>query len=166
MNKVLDYGLKGFKVLIILIGVFLTYLTLSRWDSKWGEGTDVFGMKILADHPELASPLNSVVVLCKWLIILTFVVMLVFWIVRLLGDIKAGLPALLGLVAIVIIAFIAYNMAGDAIDPSWSISPEEKADIIANNVSKKAGAGIQMAYIMGIITVLAIVVTEVRGLFK
>jgi len=166
MNKTLNYILKGVKVLIILVGIILTYMTLDRWDSKWGEGTDVFGLKILAAHPELSSPLTGVVYLCYVLIVFTFAIMLLFWLVRLASDIKAGLPSILGVVVIVVIAFIAYNMASDFMDPTWNISAQEKADIMEGNWSKKADAGIYMAMIMGIITLGAIVVTEVRGIIK
>ena len=166
MNKTLNLVLKGVKVLIILVGILLTYLTLSRWQSEWGEGTDVFGLKILEAHPELNGPLSAVIMLCIALIIATFSVMLIFWIINLIRDPKAGLPSILGIVAIVIIAIISYNMASDYIDPTWSISDKERQEIVEGNLSKLVGAGIYMVYIMGIITVGAIVVTEVRKLIK
>ncbi len=163
MNKMLNYILKGIKVAIVLVGIILTYITLSKWDSKWGEGTDVFGLEILKNHPELDSPLGMVVWLCLALIVVTFVLMLIFWLIRLAGDLKAGLASIAGVLVIVVIAFIAYNMASDAIDPSWSITEK---DGITAEISKKAGAGIYMAYIMGLITLAAVVITEVRGLIK
>lgn len=162
MNKSLNLALKGIKVTIFLLGIILVYLTLSNWDSTWAEGTTIDAFHILKTEASFANPLSFVVNLCIWLIVITFAIMLLFWIYRLVTDIKGSMGSLIGIAVIVIISFISYGMASDTIMQNWNTDLSE----ITPDISKYVGTGIYIAYIMGGITLIAIVATEVRSLIK
>ncbi len=82
---------------------------------------------------------------------------LLFSITKLLDDPKKSLKSLLGLVAIVVVFFIAYSTASGE-----SISKVE----VTGNYIKFVGGSLTLLYFIGGAAVIAIVVSEIYSLFK
>ncbi len=82
---------------------------------------------------------------------------LLFSITKLLDDPKKSLKSLLGLVAIVVVFFIAYSTASGE-----SISKVE----VTGNYIKFVGGSLTLLYFIGSAAVIAIVVSEIYSLFK
>ncbi len=150
-DKVLNYILLGTKSLIGVIGVILFIMILL------GEQTSETGEKLHA-----TGAIDGGIVLSYIVSILCIVLWIVFAIWGIASNLKKSLPMLASLGVFAVLFLISYSMASDEIMETW----KKKPDLFTAFNVKWTDVGIYIMYFMLVITVLAIVVSEITKLFK
>ena len=161
MEKILKPALFGLKALLIVVGIILTYLTVSSFQSEWGaiKKTEVFFSG--ETYESFMGYLGGTTSFSMVLIYIAIGIILIFGIYGMVTNIKKAIPFLIGAVVLVVIWFIAYKgMSSDFIDPSW------EAEGVTPEISKRSEGGIKAVFILLILTVAGIVYGEVSKLFK
>jgi len=94
------------------------------------------------------------------LVIIAAVAAFILPMISALGNPKVLLKSGLGIVAVVAVYFIAYAFSGAEVTPEYSkygVGPE---------LSKAVGGTLIMAYILLVVAVLGIIVTEINKILK
>lgn len=81
-------------------------------------------------------------------------------IMNLISNTKAAVITLIGIVALAVIAFIASSLASNEVTPLY-----EKLGI-DTSTSGTVGTGLYTFYILAILTIAAVIYTEVSKIFK
>ena len=153
-NKILKIILSVFRGAVIAVGGLLCVIIAAKSVS---DETYVEGMASYGNY------LNIVYGLTLVLGIMCVIAAVAFGIVYFLGNIRGNMGMLVGVIGFLVIALVSiYGLAGDEIIDAYtrsgvSLTPE---------VSRLAGGGIIIVYILTGIAVLSIVWTEVSRIFK
>lgn len=99
------------------------------------------------------------------LVIIALVLTIVFAIYQTATNLRASLFGILGLIAIVVIFFIAYSSASGEATGAMARAVENYGGMTANEL-KIVGGGITTAIVMAALAVVAIVISEIINLFK
>ena len=150
-DKILNYILLGIKSLIGVVGVILFVMILL------GEQTSETGEKLHA-----TGAIDGGIVLSYIVSVLCIVLWIVFAIWGIASNFKKSLPMLASLGVFAILFLISYSMASDEIMETW----KKKPDLFTAFNVKWSDVGIYIMYFMLIMTVIAIVVSEIVKLFK
>jgi hypothetical protein len=153
-NKILKIILSVFRGAVIAVGVLLCVIIAAKSVS---DETYVEGMASYGNY------LNIVYGLTLVLGIMCVIAAVAFGIVYFLGNIRGNMGMLVGVVGFLIIALVSiYGLAGDEIIDAYTRSGVS----VTPRISRLAGGGIIVVYILTGIAVLSIVWTEVSRIFK
>ena len=95
------------------------------------------------------------------LIAIAVIAALVMPLVQSFSNPRALLGALVGVVAIAIIFFIGYSVAGDEVTTSYI-----RNNVSSATTSKMIGGAIITMYILVIVTIISIVISEISSIFN
>lgn len=150
-EKVLNYILLGIKSIIGLVGVILFVMIVT------GETENSAGEKLHA-----TGAIDGGIVLTYIISILCLILWIIFGFWNIISNIKKSIPLLISLLLFGIIFAISYSLASDEIMETW----KKKPDLFTPGNIWWSDLGIYMMYVMLILTVLAIVGSEIYKLFK
>jgi len=112
---------------------------------------------LLMANPTSEAIIGNYLVLAYITLAITVVIALVFPIVRMISNPKQALKGLLGIVAILVLGLISYLFASN----SFPVQELERMHI-TENTSVWVGAGLNLALIVGIATILAAIFLAVK----
>jgi hypothetical protein len=150
-EKVINYILLGTKTLIGGIGVILFIMIVT------GEGETPEKEKL-----HNLGAIDAGIVLTYIVFGLCMILWLIFGVWNIVSNIKKSIPLLISVAIFAIIFAISYSMASDEIMETW----KKKPDLFTPGNIKWSDVGIYTMYSMLILTVGAIVYSEISKLFK
>jgi len=157
--------MKGIKIALSVLtwlasvsGIVICLLLMVRWNTDWESWST---LEVMRDLPEIMVPLVTGMTITYALLALAVFAVLAFAVVGMIMKPKAGVKSLIGIGVVAVILLVSIFGLGGGTDPWW----EQKYDLTANTMQWING-GLMMAYIMGVLAILALVYLEVNKLFK
>ena len=117
-------------------------------------------------NPDMLSWLSTNLIWTYILLILSIVFLLGFGIIQLVSNFKESKKALLSLVVIGVIVLIAYLLSSEAIPVFLGSEKFVEQGILTPKVSKWVDTGLFTTYVFFAISIVAIVYSSIRGVFK
>lgn len=95
------------------------------------------------------------------LVIIAFALAIVFGVIQTATNPKGALKGIIGVVALVVVFFLAYSMGDDTVKEIWASDFD-----VTPGVSKYVSGALTTTFVLLGIAVLAFIVSEVRNFFK
>jgi hypothetical protein len=157
-------SLAAIKIVAATLGVVVCILLITNWDQTAFENIGKDSSIVLRDWSHLTIPLNIGVIESYVICGLCVAVAMVFWLFRFITDFKNNMGTLAGIGLLAVVLLICYyGLASSEVlpEPLWNVKTPP-----SESTSQLSGAGIYALYFMLGLGVLAIVVTEVRSIFR
>lgn len=145
-NKKLDTVLTIIAFIIGVAGIILGIVIMGYPDEEYAD-------------PGFQSLVSGTIQFTNILLIIAAAAAVLFGLYYFITNIKKNIPLLIGIVVFIVIAIIAYSMAGDAVADNY-------VGKITPSTSKLSGAGLGVMYVLLVIALLSAVVGEVSRIFK
>jgi hypothetical protein len=117
-------------------------------------------------NPDMLSWLSTNLIWTYILLILSIIFLLGFGVIQLVSNFKESKKALLSLVGIGVIVLIAYLLSSEAIPVFLGSEKFVEQGILTPKVSKWVDTGLFTTYVFFAISIVAIVYSSIRGVFK
>jgi len=117
-------------------------------------------------NPDMLSWLSTNLIWTYILLILSIIFLLGFGVIQLVSNFKESKKALLSLVGIGVIVLIAYLLSSEAIPVFLGSEKFVEDGILTPKVSKWVDTGLFTTYVFFAISIVAIVYSSIRGVFK
>jgi hypothetical protein len=117
-------------------------------------------------NPDMLSWLSTNLIWTYILLILSIIFLLGFGVIQLIANFKESKKALLSLVVIGVIVLVAYLLSSEAIPVFLGSEKFVEQGILTPKVSKWVDTGLFTTYVFFAISIVAIVYSSVRGVFK
>jgi len=117
-------------------------------------------------NPNMLSWLSTNLIWTYILLILSVVFLLGFGVIQLVSNFKESKKALLSLVVIGVIVLVAYLLSSEAIPVFLGSEKFVEQGILTPKVSKWVDTGLFTTYVFFAISIVAIVYSSIRGVFK
>lgn len=144
-DKIIGYALTGVKMAFALLGIILIAVIVSN-----GE-----------DTAAIAGPVGTALGLTYVGIIVCAAGAVLFGVYFFVTDFKRSIPALIGIVAFIVIVLISYGLATDIVDPKLLV--DGKVDL---GTVRWSGAGLITFYLLLGGAAIAVVAAEVMRFIK
>lgn len=157
-------SLAAIKIVAAVVGVVVCILLITRWDQLAFENVGKDADIVLREWSHITTPLDIGVVEAYIISGLCVAVALIFWLFRFVTDLKGNKGTLAGIALLAVVLLISYyGLASAEVlpKPLWNVDDAPSAA-----TSQMAGGGIYALYVMLGLAVLAIIVTEVRSIFR
>lgn len=117
-------------------------------------------------NPDMLSWLSTNLIWTYILLILSVIFLLGFGVIQLVSNFKESKKALMSLVGIGVIVLVAYLLSSDAIPVFLGSEKFVEQGILTPKVSKWVDTGLFTTYVFFAISIVAIVYSSIRGVFK
>lgn len=158
MRNRINLAARILTIVIILFSVLLTAILLIKSDNDMSRNfTRAFN--------EIGITLNIFTIGTYLIAGLTLLLVLAFSVMNLFVKPKAGIKALIGIGALVVIVLISFILSSPNIDPEFVLNIADNVEV-TDALSKQVGAGLIATYILAGLSVVAIIYAWISKLIK
>lgn len=158
MRNRINLAARILTIVIILFSVLLTAILLIKSDNDMSRNfTRAFN--------EIGITLNIFTIGTYLIAGLTLLLVLAFSVINLFVKPKAGIKALIGIGALVVIVLISFILSSPNIDPEFVLNIADNVEV-TDALSKQVGAGLIATYILAGLSVVAIIYAWISKLIK
>jgi hypothetical protein len=155
--KGIQIGLNAFKIVLAVIGLVVCTMLIVNWDPAYA---DMMTMpEIFTSLPSIMNPLNTGVVVSYIAIAICVIAWLVFGGVKVAQNPKGSMRMLISTALVIVIAFIAYEVADSTVNPQWTYPADEKT-------SQLVSGGLILTAVLGVVAIASVIFLEVSKSFK
>lgn len=160
MRNIINIASKVLTAVIIIFAVVLTGILLIKSDGDMARNYS-------RAFQEIGITLNILTIGTYVVTGLTVALIIVFSVSNMIIKPKAAVNALIGIAALAVIIIISFILSTPEIDPLFVMKLATNANVeVTDSLSKQVGAGLIATYILGALSILAIMYAWISKLIK